>query len=393
MLRATARNADTTIRIMTTNIGSKTNGFEEHKRLLNEVYESYDREYFQHVQNSDDSRYWRTVAVARINQGKLTLLAYLPILFASPGEQDSREIRDKLLIAAIEVAEFNHALHVEKSSQHLRWIWESHTHWYAIVFLLIEASRRPWSPILERAWVALQSEWLFPRRSSINKNLRIWIPLRRLMHSARKHRDNEIDRLRGDPQATSKLDLEAQQFPVPSSDTLYANDPGVFQRRWQHLVMPRVDLQSPPELGTTKAAHATGSSYDMATASAGPEASCSNLWIPAENWSASESQAESGLGNLKFRSTEPMFTQSISTGMETGDPFTDSYTGSSDHLSAQGNDQNIYPDFASWMWTGTDPSLDTFSYADTDLDLLNPGINVDGGMNWLHWVEFAEAVE
>ncbi|RMZ90467.1 hypothetical protein DV736_g2317, partial [Chaetothyriales sp. CBS 134916] len=214
-------------------------GLEDQSRLLNEIYNGFEQEYFQYATESGNIAYWVAVTIAKITIAKMTLIVSLPILFSS-SEDVSDELRTKLLVSSIEVAEYNHALNAEQACRHWRWVYQSYSHWEAVVYLMIEVSRRPWSPIVERAWVALHSSWLIPARTSTDKNLCIWIPLRKLMHKSGRHRAAEINRLRADPQAAARLEIEDQRFPSPSSSGPYprtSNVEDLFRDRWRHLVI------------------------------------------------------------------------------------------------------------------------------------------------------------
>jgi hypothetical protein len=58
----------------------------------------------------------------------MTLLIYLPILFSAPSEMLSDTINSNLLVAAIELAEYNHALEAEQKCRHWRWLLQTDTH-------------------------------------------------------------------------------------------------------------------------------------------------------------------------------------------------------------------------------------------------------------------------
>lgn len=124
---------------------------EEQGRLVEEIYQKVDRRYLQYSVEPGNVTHWVAVMVARLVMAKMTLLVYLPILFSSTNEHFSDRVKNKLLVAATECAEYNHALNAEKACRHWRWVYQTYTHWYAVVYLLIECSRRPWSPIIERA--------------------------------------------------------------------------------------------------------------------------------------------------------------------------------------------------------------------------------------------------
>jgi hypothetical protein len=175
---------------------------EDQTKLLDEMHESLQRTYLQHSSDPGNINIWGWICVVRITVAKMTLITHLPVLFSPASENHSEDIRNKLLVKAIELAEHNHALSSEPKCRQWRWIIQTYTHWHAIVFLLIEMARRPWSPIVERAWEVLRSPWLIPNQQfNIDKNLRVWMPLRKLMTTVRRHRETELARLRADPWA------------------------------------------------------------------------------------------------------------------------------------------------------------------------------------------------
>jgi Fungal specific transcription factor domain len=116
---------------------------DEQERLINEMYQRYERGYFQHTTDSGSLLYWVASNVARLVMAKMRLIVYLPILFSSEGAHFSDELQDTLFVSAIEVAEYSHALNAETACRHWRWGFQTYTHWYAIVHLLLEISRRP----------------------------------------------------------------------------------------------------------------------------------------------------------------------------------------------------------------------------------------------------------
>ena len=227
-----------TRQMMDSCVGDGVAGLEGQNRLLNEIHQKIDREYFRHAKESESLVYWVAVTMARLIMAKLRLLVSLPVLFSSPSKHTSEEIRITLLLSAIEVAEYNHALNAEKECRQWRWLYQTCTHWYAIVYIMMEISRRSWSPIVERAWVALHSRWLIPAQAFQDKTLHIWVPLRKLMDKARKHRNAELKRLRADPEAANKLEGDDRTTPLPSSPGpfLPGSSVDMFRERWRQLV-------------------------------------------------------------------------------------------------------------------------------------------------------------
>ena len=49
----------------------------------------------------------------------------------------------------------------------------------------------------------------------------------------------------------------------------------------------------------------------------------------------------------------------------------------------------IEPDL--WLWADGDPSVDVF--ANSDMDLIDANLNLDGDMDWYNWVETAKGME
>jgi hypothetical protein len=369
-IRACATFADISIQ-MAANIGSSPASLENQDKFLNDLYQMYNEEVLQNVTEPDQIVHWTSVTAGRVVIGKLTLIAYLPILFSSPSDELSEEIRTKLLISAIEVAENNHALNANQACRRWRWVWQVYTHWYAIVFLLIETSRRPWSPVVERAWVALHSEWLFPQQSSVSKNSRIWIPLRKLMHKARKHRDAELRRLRTDPQAAARLELGDQKFPAPSEPYPSEESVDKFRERWQDLVMPAKATQVFPNLRAGNLS-STGQ-------------------INHAYLGQGSQQIDPNFNKDNSDDAVPAMATKPRGGLGEGQSFETPYN-QMNAMPVDGSN-STWPEFASWLWADTDPSIDVFPSLNMDLELVDHNVDLDGDMNWYDWVESAKVME
>ena len=352
---------------------------EDQSRMLDEIYQNYEQGYFRYATETNSIAYWVAVSVVRLVMAKMTLVVFLPVLFSSPSETFSSELRLKLLVSALEVAEYNHALNAEPACRHWRWIYQTYTHWHAIVYLMIEISRRPWSSIIERAWVALQSRWLIPTSTPMEKNLRIWIPLRKLMHKARRHRDAEIARLRMDSQAASTLDAEDQKMPVPTSSGpfLAASSVDFFRERWRELVGLSGQNSSystqPSKLPVADTRERTANSQQ----SVSPDATyISNDW-PA-NFSDIQHPTlleSAGLGG-PVQSAVPALGQAASSNNALPTDW-----------ASQVNGLGSGP----WLWADTDPSVDVFSGLDFDFGDVN--MDLDGDIDWYNWVESAKGMD
>jgi len=359
---------------------------EEQGRLLNEMFQKLDRRYLQYSSESGNTTYWVTVVCARLVMAKMTLLIYLPLLFSSPSEQFSSKVKNDLLIAAIETAEYNHALNAEQACRRWRWIYQTYTHWYAIVYLLIETSRRPWSPIIERAWVALHSQWLIPTQSRINKDLRLWIPLRKLMAKARKHRDAELERLRSNPHAAEQLEMDDQRVPIPASPGPFpagSNAVELFREQWRQL------LTTPEKHGQSGQRVTNPSTHSNYT----PQPSTSSM--PTYNMDSSEF-------NMNF---EPAYLSANTVQTSQNPPNNTSLDLQSTTMADASDDVSMSqtaglshddvpafgPGLVHWLWADIDPSVDVF--ANMDMDATDVDIDLDGKADWYTWINSVKGME
>ncbi|KAK0739505.1 fungal-specific transcription factor domain-containing protein [Apiosordaria backusii] len=215
-------------------------GIRDMDRILDELYSKFDQRYLRHHRAGEPGiKYWIGITVARLVVAKVRLILHFPTLLSSPNKQDMpMEVRDKLLLSAIEITEQNHAINTQTEIKGWSWVSHSYTHWHAIIFILLEITQRPWSPTVERAWSALHSEYLVPSKSSLERGPRFWTPLRRLIAQARKHREAELEQLRKDPVKARMLEEEdARRAPFandgPFPDSLSAR---LFRERWQGLI-------------------------------------------------------------------------------------------------------------------------------------------------------------
>lgn len=388
--------------MMAISVRDGVGGLEEQSRLLNEIYQKFEQGYCQYTTELGNIAYWVGVTIARLSMAKMTLIVFLPVLFSSPSERISNEIKTKLLVSAIEVAEYNHALNAEQACRQWRWIYQTYTHWHAIVYLMIEISRRPWSPIIERAWVALHSSWLIPAQTSIDKNLRLWVPLRKLMDKACKHRDAELNRLRADQQAAARLEMEDQRIPLPSSSGPFPTGPSVdvFRERWRQLVA----ISEGPGDGTKKSGisgvgfadpsmHTTYRSQPTATLidAYSPGVFSSNMTFEPAYPGTSGQQVGQTVESTSVRDLEPASTTNASSelasGPAVGPPCNPSPTVPAD----SSDDRTMGPGFVPWPWADADSSVDVFP--NMDLDSIDVNMDLDFEVDWHNWVESAKGME
>jgi hypothetical protein len=394
----TFETCDLARQMMAPGVTEETPNLDGQIRLLKEIYDRLERGYLQYVAGSVDIRSWVLTTCTRLMMAKMTLIVYLPVLFSSPSGCFSNEIRTKLLVSAIEVAEYNHALNSDPACRHWRWIYQTYTHWHAIVYLLIEISRRLWSPIVERAWAALHSSWLIPAQANMNKNLRIWVPLRKLMAKARKHRDAELERLRGDASAARQLGVEDLKIPLPASSVPFsAGKSGeLFRERWRKLV------ELPEE--TKNQTQSSGMSSVVTTAppivvhtvdsiqqnlGSGPVYSerdpWSNIGCQRPNIGGETRGVNQDLLNTDASLDSAMATNSL-TEVALGRPPGPSFDTVPAVPEDWSGDISMGPGFTPWLWPGADPSVDVLADVDVNMDL-------DGEVNWYNWLESAKDME
>lgn len=378
-------------------------GLEDQNRMLNEIYQRYQQGYFQYTTEAGNIAYWVGATIARLVMAKMTLIVSLPILFTSTSEDFSDELRTKLLVSAIEVAEYNHALHAEQACRHWRWIFQTYTHWHAIVYLMIEVSQRPWSPIIERAWLALHSSWLVPAQSLMDKKSRIWIPLRKLMAKARKHRDVEVNRLRVDPQAVARLEADDRKFSLPSSSGPFPKESSDedFRERWRQLVaMPTVSGDGPQTSEVSGLALADlprPTTYPSQPTARSTCADKSGTPSPCMTYSPTRADTRGReTGQTQEGTNFGDFGQALSTNTPNELALGESDGSSANPFPALPADWStghiMEPSSGlPWLWTDVDPSIDALP--SVDMDFINVDMDLDGEVNWYDWVESAKNVE
>ncbi|KAI1323304.1 hypothetical protein F5Y16DRAFT_403606 [Xylariaceae sp. FL0255] len=366
---------------------------EEQDRLLGVIYEKLDKGYLQYAPGMEDLAVWTIVSSTRCMAGKLTLLAHLPVLFSSPSEDLSDKIRNKLLVAAIEVAEFNHALNAEQACRHWRWIFQTYTHWHAIVYLLIDISRRQWSPIVERSWLALHSPWLIPPQHNLNKNLRIWIPLRKLVTKARKHRESELERLRGDPWAARRLEEEDRKLPLPSAIGPVSAEDGaeLFRKRWRESL-------ANPAPSDTRMASSSQQREGEESSSTAPLGSTPRANQDVHSYRSSNSHSATDQGYLQLFPSIPNQILPSSIGAQNPASF-NQQLGSmprQNHIlpQADGGWNNGIADgsgLVNWFWEDPDPNFDMATHVGEGA--LDVDMSFNEVVDWNTWVESAKGLE
>lgn len=364
--------------------GSKENvpSLQEQIRLVNELYTTIEEGYLRHSVEDSNIVSWVGITCVRLTMSKMTLMIYLPVLSTSTNDAYSADIRDKLLVSAIEVAEYNHALNAEPTCRHWRWMFQTYTHWHAVVLLLMEVARRPLSPLVERAWIALHSSWLVPAQPNMDKKLQLWIPLRKLTARTRKHREAELQRLRGDVQAIEQSEQADRNIPVPASPSPFSSEEG-FREHWRNLVDAAVGAKSGVQPESSEEG-GVQKQYQQPVQSYGQQGT---YHIPSTNSFYRTSSRYQSVGQQTSYNTT---SNEMPTGaMQTQFDAMYGQTGSSSTPQFQTSlpgGQQISVNSMPWIWADVDPMSDVFADIDVNMDL-------DNDLDWLNWLETAKNME
>lgn len=385
--RVNAAISDTTRQMMARGAKNDVSSLEHQNRLLQNIYRKLEQEYLQHTTGSGNIVYWVTVVSARLVMAKLTLLVFLPVLFSTPSEDMSDEIRDKLLIAAIEVAEYNHQLNSEQACRHWRWIFQTHTHWYAIVYLLIECTRRQWSPMVERAWVALHSCWLIPAKPRSSKDNRgIWVPLRKLMGKGQQHREEEVKRIRAYPAVAAELEEKDRNLSLPSSAGPFPSSSSaeMFRERWRQLMLYpekfRGSKEASGSTATTPEMVSGHSSQERTSKNTSPHITSQSLPVTAIRQQNHQGSVNGAVVDLVEARVEDQAIEPAYSAFHSGLPS--NWTG----------EQNMGPGFVPWLWTDTDPSVNIFPSMESDQIKMHMNLD-ENDVDWYNWVETAKGMD
>lgn len=371
--------------------GDGASSWPEQNRLLNRIYDDIRDIWFQDVKESESIFYWVGFTMAKMVKAKMTLIAFLPALLSVRHKVPKVcpfEIRVKLLSTAIEVAEHNHALNAEPASRQWRWLYQTCTHWHAVVFLVMEIARRPWSPCMERAFVALHSEWLIPSANSTHQDLRMWVPLRKLMAKARKHREAEIIRLKADPQEADRIEDKDRLVPLPASPGPFTPESiaEVFRKRWRQLLAPDEPQRMEATQADVPSRMQTSQSVGM------PASAPASGSVPAPSNESGMSFETACLGTIgqmyqyveddngpRLSPKDPSYTIGSSPISRATQPAQPAIPSTSEDAGAG---YGTIP----WLWADTDPTTDVFPSWRPDLDV---NMDLDDEVNWNSWVESA----
>lgn len=371
-------------------------GLEDTEKRLNDFYVMTSQKFLRIAVDLPDMTHWIGSMVLRLVLSKMTLILYMPQLFSTPIEILPLDFNTKLFMSALEVAEINHALNVEERVRHWRWVTQTYSQWHAIVILLLEVSRRPWSPTVERAWTALQSKYLIPCQSSMGKGLRVWVPLRRLISQARRHRTAEVERLSNDPHAAELLEREDAEKLVPprGGRSHEADIAKMFRDRWWQLIGTSGASREDPALGHSRFKEAMHHATSAYLPTSLPDEFQPYLSSNYAGQQPGEYQSRdfSTMPGFQFQGNfGPNF--AFPTTAETVNPFQnqqpDTYL---DPSSRAGIDaQTSGGTFDPWLWA--DSEILTDDLGNIQAEGVDLGTDFYTGVDWMDWLGTAKDVE
>ncbi|RYP74727.1 hypothetical protein DL770_007546 [Monosporascus sp. CRB-9-2] len=216
---------------------------QEREDWLVETYDRIEEKYLRGTIDKDSNPlHWVASIIARLIMAKLSLFIYQPAILDGDGLELPQNIRDRLFLSSVEVVEYIKILDAEPRCRQWRWLFQTYSPWHGVAYLLLEMCRRPWTPSVERGWMALNTTFRDPE--SVLEHTRlighcgVWIPLRKLMLKAERHREAEIARLRNDPREAERLDIEEMNKGAPASFQHLPSSVrnSLAQERWRALV-------------------------------------------------------------------------------------------------------------------------------------------------------------
>ncbi|CAH0056476.1 unnamed protein product [Clonostachys solani] len=227
-----------------TDIPSKNNQI-SHADLVNmqtQLYQRIKERYLSHAKGDSDPLWWMGATVIRIIMAKMRLFMYQQSMFPGADAGLSCDIRQSIYLASIEILELSEKLDSDAKCKQYKWLFLTYSNWFCLAFNLIETCRRPWTPLVERAWEIVTH---FDNDSiHFTKNpghSAILLPMHKLFARAKRHRAAELARFQANPEEARHLDFEEQLHPT---DSRFGPIPGYETRmddvrqRWWFMISP-----------------------------------------------------------------------------------------------------------------------------------------------------------
>ncbi|KAK6613127.1 fungal specific transcription factor domain-containing protein [Botrytis cinerea] len=129
---------------------------EEKEELIKETESRLEENYLKYCENAGPLC-WVAGTVARLIFAKMSLIIYHPLIQPGRPQCLSPHTKNRLLKSSIEIIEYSRMLETEASTKKWGWLFRTYVQWHAIAFILGELSVRKNSPLVERAWLAIDT--------------------------------------------------------------------------------------------------------------------------------------------------------------------------------------------------------------------------------------------
>ena len=142
-------------------------------------------------QDSPFLRMCTTLFKTIITKARLSL--YYPTSLVDNTALQSGELAETLFLSRIEIIENVSFLLFDASTEKFRWMFRTYMQWNTLAAVLDGLCRQPWSPLLERAWKAIDGFVLGWNQAGVPiQNVVSWKPIKKLMERANRRRQERV---------------------------------------------------------------------------------------------------------------------------------------------------------------------------------------------------------
>ncbi|OAX77364.1 hypothetical protein ACJ72_08340 [Emergomyces africanus] len=166
---------------------------EQREEQILELSKRLEKRYIQHCTPTTPIL-WACATISRLGISRLWLAIHQPMNgWTRDGLAFADDKHNRLFLASIEVLEFSCLLQKNENTKKWSWLFRTHMQWNSIAFLLSELCVRPISPLVDRAWHAINSVyeiWNLRERKGT-----VWRAINKLMTRAIQLRETRLKQL------------------------------------------------------------------------------------------------------------------------------------------------------------------------------------------------------